>query len=140
MASDAAPGRSNTQKTNYVGRDLQAEAISRSDMVGALLARRDHMKERLSPREHLFLLLADPSSSRSARTFGILMWVIVLLSSFCFVYETMDWITDLTGPEPWLYAKMGFRESACLHSFSLRLWAMPGPLYRRTCTALLLTK
>ena len=93
----------------YFGRDLQAEALARSDTVGALLARRDHMNQRLSFREMVYLLLADPSSGPLARAFGVLMWIVITLSCFCFMYETMRWVTDLTGPLPWLYAKMTFQ-------------------------------
>ena len=80
-----------------------------SDTVGALLARRDHMNQRLSFREMVYLLLADPSSGPLARAFGVLMWIVITLSCFCFMYETMRWVTDLTGPLPWLYAKMTFQ-------------------------------
>ena len=92
-----------------VGRDLQAEALARSDVVGALLAKRDHLGKRLSTREKLFLLLADPSSGRWARVFGVIMWIVVLLSSFSYVYETMRSVTDRSGAYPWLIAKMAFQ-------------------------------
>ena len=93
----------------YFGRDLQKEALARSDVVGAILARTEQRGTSLTLREHIFLLLADPSSSRTARAFGVLMWGTILATSFCFVYETMLWVTDLTGPLPWLYAKFVFQ-------------------------------
>jgi hypothetical protein len=96
-------------KSDNVASDMKAEALARSDTVGALLAQRDHMKERLTLRESIFLLLADPSSSRAAWAFGVLMWVVILASSFCFVYETMNWVTDLTGSTLWLYARIGIQ-------------------------------
>ena len=91
------------------GRDLQAEALARSDVVGALLAKRDHLGKRLTTREKLFLLLADPTSGRWAKVFGVFMWAVVLLSSFSYVYETMRSVTDRSGPYPWLVAKMAFQ-------------------------------
>ena len=92
----------------YFGRDMQAEALARSDTIGAIVARRD-FGNRISVREKIFLFLSDPSSGSLARGFGVLMWILVLFSTFSTCYETMRWVTDLSGPLPWLYAKWAFR-------------------------------
>ena len=92
----------------YFGRDMQAEALARSDTIGAIVARRD-FGNRISVREKVFLFLSDPSSGSLARGFGVLMWIVVLFSTFSTCYETMRWVTDLSGPLPWLYAKWAFR-------------------------------
>ena len=95
----------------FYGSKLKAKALARSDTVGAILARRDHADKtggagRLSLREHVFLFLVDPTSSRMATAFGNVMWIVLLASSISSVYETMRWATDLTGAEPWLYIRV----------------------------------
>ena len=113
---DASTGSAASGKTErkhvFYGRNLKAEALARSDTVGALLARRDHPEaddKRLSLREHTFLFLADPSSSYAANAFGKMMWLVILTSSFSYVYETMRWATDQTGPEIWLYSRLFYQ-------------------------------
>ena len=58
--------------------DNSEDAFARSDTMGILLTKQ-HAGTRLSLRERLFLILADPSTSRAAAIFGIVQWVVILL-------------------------------------------------------------
>ena len=88
--------------------DNSEDAFARSETIGILLSKQEAGK-RLSLRERLFLILADPSTSRAAAIFGVVQWTIILLSSLAYVYETMAWVTDISGPAPWLLCKVVFQ-------------------------------
>ena len=63
---------------------------------------------RLTARESLFLILNEPGSGPIAYLVGKVLQICLVLSALCTTYETVSFINEGTGPEPWMLAKILF--------------------------------
>lgn len=71
----------------------------------ALVALRES-GEILSWRETFFLILNEPGSGFAAFILGRFLQICLVTSALCTTYETVSFINESTGSEPWMMAKV----------------------------------
>ena len=82
-------------------------ARPRSTAGASLIASRIQGK-RLTLREQLFLIFEEPSSSRTAYAFSLFVRLVTLCAVGAATFQTVEWLQEETGPEPWLIAHYAF--------------------------------
>ena len=67
----------------------RVRSLAMNCTLGVLL-RKEQKGGKLTVRERVFLILADPSTSRCAAAFGFVQWFVIILSSLAYVYPSRN--------------------------------------------------
>lgn len=101
-AKMVSKGRRGAVKSgSFVSPGFEAHSLTSARLLVAQLN-----GQRLTLRQRCFLLLYEPQSSSLAALTALVIWACLLASSTCAAMETIDWLTDLTGPRPFLHARV----------------------------------
>ena len=113
---------------------LEADAAQHGDMPPSVLAtirrkaKQVESQSNLNFRDRVDLLLNEPTSSVAATAIGVLVLVLIVLSTVTFCVETIPWLYD---PNPPLTSAFWVIECCCIilftAEFSARAWATPDP-------------
>ena len=100
------------------------QVVVRSGAASTLLANRAR-GFRLTTRQHIFLIMNEPASSKAALMLGRLMWVVLMGYASFETMESVQWATSYTGPLMWCVLRYLFNILFTIEALARKLPRMP---------------